>query len=255
MGRNFKNDSNNPEFLINEKMANDLGFKDPTEIIGKNLLAGGLNDEFKGVIVGVVKDFSTKSLNEPIAPTLIGLNESRFKNLALKYTGNNPARLLSDLKNEWKTWYPNELFEYKFYDEQIANLYQRETLLEKLIWIAAIISVVISSIGFLGLLSIMIVKRKKEIGVRKVLGSSVSGIVRLLSKDFMKWVTLAFLIAVPIGWYAMNKWLDYFVYRIEIQWWMFALTGVLGIVITLITISFQAVKAAVANPVDSLRDE
>lgn len=254
-GKNFNDDPKSPEFLINEEMAKNLGFKDTNEIIGKNILAGGLNDEFKGRIVGVVKNFNTKSLNEPIVPTLIGYNEMRLKNLAIKYAGNNPASLLSDLEKEWKSWYPNEVFEYKFYDEQIANLYHREALLEKLIWIAAVISIVISSIGFLGLLSIMIVKRTKEIGIRKVLGSSVSGIVQLLSKDFIKWVTLAFIIAIPVGWYIMNKWLDYFVYRIELRWWMFALTGILGITITLITISFQSIKAARANPVESLRDE
>ncbi len=254
-GRNFKKDSANPEFLINEKMAFDLGFNDPADIVGKMLMAGGLNDQHSGRIVGVVTDFNTNSLNEAVSPTVIGYNETRLKTLAIKYAGNNPGRLLNALEKEWKAWYPNAFFEYKFYDEQIANLYEKEALLEKLIWIAAVVSIIISSLGFLGLLSIMVVRRTKEIGVRKVLGASAKGIVRLLSTDFMKWVGLAFLIAVPIAWYVMSKWLDHFVYRIELQWWMFMLTGILGFAITCVTISYQAVKAANANPVDSLRDE
>ena len=158
------------------------------------------------------------------------------------------------LEKEWKAWYPNAVFEYSFYDDQIAKLYEKEALLEKLIWIAATVSIIISSLGFLGLLSIMVVRRTKEIGVRKVLGASIAGIVRLLSTDFVKWVGLAFLIAVPIAWYLMRMWLDHFVYRIELQWWMFMLTGILGFAITCITISYQAIKAAKANPVESLRD-
>src|SRR5699024_7304359 len=253
-GRNFHDDPKNPEFLVNAKMVRELGFEDPEEVIGKDLRSGGLNEEHKGTIVGVVKDFNTNVLNEPVSPTIIGINEVRIRNLAVKYTG-TPGDLLKKMEKEWKSWYPDKLFEYEFYDQQIADLYQREALLEKLIWIASGIAVLISSFGFLGLLSIMIVKRTKEIGVRKVLGSGISGIVRLLSEDFMKWVGLAFLVAVPIAWYVMSKWLDNFVHRITLQWWMFALAGLLGITITIAVISFQSIKAAMANPVDALRDE
>lgn len=253
-GRNFRDDPKNPEFLVNEKMIRELGFEDLDEVIGKDLRPGGLNEKHKGKIVGVVKDFNTNVLNEPVSPTIIGINKMRLRNLAVKYTG-TPGGLLNKMEEEWKTWYPNKLFEYEFYDKQIANLYQREALLEKLIWIAAGLAILISSFGFLGLLSIIIVKRTKEIGVRKVLGSSISGIVRLLSTDFMKWVGLAFLVAVPIAWYGMSKWLEHFVHRITLQWWMFALAGLLGMTITLIVVSFQSIKAAMANPVDALRDE
>ncbi|RZF58094.1 ABC transporter permease [Sphingobacterium corticibacterium] len=254
-GHNFKDNEQHPEFLINEKMAMNLGYPDYQEIIGKDLHAGGLNDEYSGKIIGVVRDFSTNSLKEGVSPTVIGYNKGRIKNLAIKYRGNRPDQLLHDLEQEWKQWYPNELFDYKFYDEQIGNLYQKEALLEKLIWIAATISIIISSLGFLGLLSIMVVKRTKEIGIRKVLGANITGITLLLSKDFVRWVCVAFLFAIPIGWYLMNKWLDDFVYRIELQWWMFALTGFIGLLITLVTISVQTIRAAKTNPVDSLRDE
>ncbi|TYR35978.1 FtsX-like permease family protein [Sphingobacterium phlebotomi] len=254
-GHNFKDNEQHPEFLVNEKMAKNLGYQDYHEIIGKDLLAGGLNDKSQGKIVGVVRDFNTNSLKEGVSPTVIGYNKIRIKNLAIKYSGNHPDQLLRDLENEWKQWYPNELFDDKFYDEQIGNLYQKEALLEKLIWIAAAISIIISFLGFLGLLSIMVVKRTKEIGIRKVLGASITGITLLLSKDFVRWVCLAFLFAIPIGWYLLGRWLDGFVYRIELQWWMFALTGFIGLFITLITISVQTVRAAKTNPVDSLRDE
>lgn len=236
-------------------MSKDLGYQNYNEIIGKDLHAGGLNDEYSGKIIGVVRDFNTNSLKEGISPTVIGHNKGRIKNLAIKYRGNRSDQLLHDLKQEWKQWYPNELFDYKFYDEQIGNLYQKEALLEKLIWIAATISIIISSLGFLGLLSIMGVKRTKEIGVRKVLGASIMGITLLLSKDFVRWVCVAFIFAIPIGWYIMNRWLDDFVYRIELQWWMFALTGFIGLLITLVTISVQTIRTAKTNPVDSLRNE
>ncbi|PRD52708.1 ABC transporter permease [Sphingobacterium gobiense] len=254
-GHNFKDNEQHPEFLINEKMAKNLGYQNYHEIIGKDLHAGGLNDKYQGKIVGVVRDFNTNSLKEGISPTVIGYNRVRIKNIAIKYLGNRPDQLLDDLEQEWKKWYPNELFDYKFYDDQIGSLYQKEALLEKLIWIAAAISIIISSLGFLGLLSIMVVKRTKEIGIRKVLGASIAGITLLLSKDFVRWVCLAFLFAMPVGWYLMSRWLDDFVYRIALQWWMFALAGFIGLLITLVTISVQTVRAAKANPVDSLRDE
>ncbi|MBD1427207.1 ABC transporter permease [Sphingobacterium arenae] len=254
-GHNFKDDEQHPEFLINEKMAKNLGYQNYHEIIGKDLHAGGLNDKYQGKIVGVVRDFTTNSLKEGISPTVIGYNKVRIKNLAIKYRGNHPSQLLKDLEKEWKQWYPNELFDYRFYDEQIGSLYQKEALLEKLIWISAAISIIISSLGFLGLLSIMVVKRTKEIGIRKVLGASIRGITLLLSKEFISWVGLAFLFAIPIGWYLLARWLDDFVYRIELRWWMFALAGLIGLFITLITISVQTIRAAKTNPVDSLRDE
>lgn len=180
-------------------MVHKLGFKDPHEVVGRNLLAGGLNDKFKGKIAGVVKDFNTNSLNSPIALTVIGFNETRIKFLAVKHTGNHPAHLLKDIEKQWKIWYPHGLFEYRFYDQQIRDLYHKEVLLEKLIWVAASISILISSLGFLVLLSIMIVKRTKEIGVRKVLGANELTIFKLISTEFLKWVAVVFLITIPIG--------------------------------------------------------
>ncbi|MFD2553388.1 ABC transporter permease [Sphingobacterium tabacisoli] len=254
-GNNFNHDMKNPQFLINETMLNKLGYTHAQDIIGKNLMAGGLNDQHKGKIIGVVADFSTHSLNEAIAPTVLGYNETRFKNIAIKYAGTASSRLLNTLEQQWKSLYPNEVFEYHFYDEQIANLYKKEALLEKLIWIAAMLSITISTFGFLGLLSVIIAKRTKEIGIRKVLGSSNVGIFQLLAKDFVRWVLIAFLISAPVAWYLLSKWLEDFTYHITLSWWMFVLTGIIGIFTTLLTISFQSFKAAKTNPVNSLRDE
>ncbi len=254
-GTNFNNDSKNPQFLINENMLHKLGYKNPMEVIGKELMAGGLNDNHKGRIVGVVSDFNTNSLKEAISPTVLGYNEERFKHVAIKYTGSSPRQLLKTLEQEWKNLYPDKLFEYRFYDEQIARLYQKEALLEKLIWLAASISIVISILGFIGLLSTVIVKRTKEIGIRKVLGANTTGIFYLLSKDFLQWVIIAFLIAVPISWCILHRWLEDFTFQVPLRWWMFALAGAIGVFITLITISYQSLKAAKTNPVNALRDE
>lgn len=254
-GRNFNDNPEKPEFLINQNMAAALGFKDPNDIIGKSLNAGGLNEEQAGTIVGVVADFSTNSLNEPISPTVIGYNETRLKNVAIKLKGTDHQLLVKDLEQQWKNWYPNEVFQYKFYDQQIAQLYKKEALLEKLIWIAAIVAISISMLGFLGLLSISILKRTKEIGIRKVLGSSVTGIIVLLSQDFFKWITIAFVLATPLAYYLMNRWLDNFPFRISMGWWIFVLAFCVGLILTITVVSLQSIKAATANPVDSLRDE
>lgn len=254
-GHNFNDDPKNPEFLINEKMAQDLGYPDPHQILGKSLHAGGLNEENVGKIVGVVADFNTNSLKEGISPTVVGYQEGRIKNVAIKFNGKNPQQFIHEFEQQWKDWYPDEIFEYRFYDEQIANLYEKEILTEKLIWIAAGVSVVISAIGFLGLLSISILQRTKEIGIRKVLGSSIAGIIQLLTQDFLKWMVISGILATPIAFYVMNRWLEDFPFRITLSWWIFASALIFGIMITLVVISFQSFKAARANPVDSLRDE
>ncbi|WP_437920828.1 ABC transporter permease [Sphingobacterium sp. LRF_L2] len=254
-GRNFKEDQVNPEFLINEKMVKNLGLTDVDEAVGKRLHAGGLNDAFVGTIVGVVQDFNTNSLYEPISPTVVGYNAERIKKLAIKYTGHDLQGFLATMESSWKTWYPDQLFEYNFYDDQIVELYQKEILLEKLIWIAAVVAILISILGILGLLSINIIKRSKEIGIRKVLGSSIRDIAILLAQDFLKWIALAFVISVPISLYILEHWLNNFAFRIDLKWWMFSFAGLACLLITSLSIAYQVVKAAYVNPVNSLRDE
>jgi len=159
------------------------------------------------------------------------------------------------MKKTWQMFAPNHPFEYSFLDEEFENWYRTEQRLEKIFSYFTFLAIFISCLGLLGLASFTAERRTKEIGVRKVLGASVAGIVRLLTTTFIKWVLLANIIAWPIAWYAMNKWLQNFAYRINMTWWMFVLAGTLALTIALLTVSYQAVRAAMANPVESLRYE
>ncbi|MGS2738915.1 ABC transporter permease, partial [Sinomicrobium sp. M5D2P17] len=168
---------------------------------------------------------------------------------------NSTTGNLARMEKIFKTYNPQYPFEYVFADENYALKFRNAERSGKLAGLFAILTIVISCLGLFGLAAYMAESRTKEIGVRKVLGASVWSVTRLLSKDFLKLVMLSFVIASPIAWYAMNKWLASYSYRIGIEWWVFALTGVLAALITIVTVSWQAIKAAVANPVDSLRDE
>lgn len=159
------------------------------------------------------------------------------------------------MKSTWAKFFPEDTFTYKFYDESILAMYKKEQNLYKLTNISTGIAIIISCLGLFGLATITAFQRSKEIGIRKVLGATVSGIVGMLSKDFVKMVILAILIASPIIWWACNKWLQDFVYRIELSWIPFVLGGLFALVAALLTVSYQAIKAAKTNPVDSLRDE
>jgi putative ABC transport system permease protein len=167
----------------------------------------------------------------------------------------NPSGTIEEIKKIWQSVYPNNIFEYHFLDEQIAEFYQKEDLLNKLIGSFAILAIVISCVGLLGLISLMTIQRTKEIGIRKVIGASVASITILLSKDFAKLVFLALILATALAWFIMNKWLQGFAYRISIPWWIFFLAGISNLTLAFITISFHAVKAATTNPTKSLRAE
>lgn len=254
-GRNIRQEAAEPEYLINELMVSSLGYQQAADILGKRLLAGGMNDQEAGVIVGVVNDFNTHSLLSAIEPVVIGYVPERLGTLAIKLGAAATREVTADLQKYWASLFSDEVFSYTFLDDQINLLYEKEAQQQKLIWIAAILAIVISSLGLLGMISLMTLLRTKEIGVRKVLGASVGSLVRLLSLSFVKVIGIAFLIAVPIAWWLMGRWLADFAYRIDIEWWMFGLGGLLAAAIALATVGIQAVKAASANPVESLRDE
>jgi len=232
-------------------MAAMLEGKHPDAVLGKKLLAGDVT----GVIVGIVKDFNIKSLAEPIEPSILLEDKNWQTNLAVKLSGMQTSVALSKLQKIYEHILPDEVFSYQFVDEQIARLYQKESIQQKLIWLAAVIAIVISSLGLLGLVSLIALQRTKEVGIRKILGATVIQISLMLSSDFLWMVLLAFLIASPIALWAMNKWLQNFAYRITISWWIFALAGLIAVFIAIVTVSFQSIKAAIANPVDSLRSE
>lgn len=253
-GHNFRENDKPREYLINETLMHMLGVKDPQQVIGKLFTAGDLSNK-AGTIVGVVKDFHSKSFYAPIGPEYITTFRYRYQYAAVKINTSDPSVVIDRIKKEWQSVYPDHVFEYHFLDQQIADFYKKEDLLNKLITSSAVVAIFISCLGLLALISIFAVQRTKEIGIRKVLGASIINIISLLSIDFIKLVLTAVVIATPIAWLMMNKYLQNFAYRIDIKWWVFALTAFMAILIALVTVSFQSIKAAMANPVKSLRNE
>ncbi len=254
-GRDFSKDfgtDSEQALLLNEAAVRHLGWTND-EAIGQEL-SGAFFDLEKVLVVGVVADYHFSSLKEEIEPLLIAIRpDSRL--LAIKVKSEDLQGTISAVEQIWKTSLPGYPFEFTFLDETFAALYQQEQRESKLFLIFSVLSIMIASLGVFALTAYSAEERTREIGIRKTLGASVAGIVRLLSGEFVKLVLLANLIAWPVAWWAMSKWLQNFAYRIEISWWIFALAGGLALVIALLTVSTQAIRAAVANPVESLRYE
>ena len=256
-GRNFSKafatDITNA-ILINEKAAETLGLADP---VGREVLlpGNGTADERFAKIVGVVRDFHVQSLHTAIEPVFLYINPKRFYTIAVRVRPERLAGTLQALEAAWKAQVPDQPFQYTFLAETYNSLYDSETKTSQMAALFSLLAIYIACMGLLGLASFTAEQRTKEIGIRKVLGATVANVVTLLSNDFVKLVLLANLIAWPVAWYAMNKWLQNFAYRISIEWWVFALAGGLALVIALMTVSTQAVRAAMANPVESLRYE
>ena len=206
-----------------------------------------------GVIIGVVKDFHYKSMHDKIGPVL--MTEKNTSGFYIRTaTGNNAAAVAAAGKI-WKQYFPYSPFDYMFLDDAYNSLYIAEQQQSVLITVFAVIAIFISALGLLGLAAFAAEQKVKEIGIRKVLGASVQNIVRLLSVDFVKMVCIASVIAFPLSYWAMNKWLQGFAYRIDLSWWLFIVSAGTALLIALITVSFQSIKAAIANPVNSLRSE
>jgi putative ABC transport system permease protein len=237
-------------FILNESAAKQLGWTSQ-EAIGKKMFLG---DDRTGIVAGVVKDFHFESLHTPIKPFIL-FPETWKRELLVKVSGQHLQQTISSLQTKWKTLVPYRPFEFHFLDEDYNKLYSSEITLGTVMNLFAGIAIVLACLGLFGLSAYTAQQRFKEIGVRKVLGASVSNLVLLLSKDFIKLVVIAFILASPIAWYAMNNWLNDFAYRINISAWIFIGTGAVAVIIALATISFQAIKAAIANPVKSLRTE
>jgi len=237
--------------LINESAVKELGFTSPNDALGKEVLSRGNS----GLIVGVVKDFQFHSLHEGIKPLSLQISPGFFTFLTLSISSDNLQATIQTVEKKWASIAPGLPLVYSFSDETFNDQYLAEQRFGKLFICFATLAILISCMGLLGLVSFNTLQRTKEVGIRKVLGASAAGIVNLLTKEYIVLVISAIFIASPIAWWIMNKWLQDFAYRIEIQWWMFALSGLVAVVIAMLTVSFQAVKAAIANPVDSLRDE
>lgn len=252
-GRNLEPSDFTKEFLVNESFVKGLGIKNPEDIIGKEISI--LNGLIKCPVVGVVKDFNNRSLRNNLAPLLITTNNTMYRQASIKLATANMATTLESIKKIWEQTFPNYVYEYKFLDDKVADFYKQENQLSQLYKIFAAIAIFLSCLGLYGLASFMAAQRIKEVGIRKVLGATAANIVYQFSKEFVLLIAIAFAIATPIAWYYMNKWLENYAYRISINWWLFAAGGVASIMIALVTISFQAIKAAIANPVKSLRTE
>lgn len=252
-GRNIAPSDSIREYLINETLARQLGFQNPAQVLGKPMQY--YLSPVPLPIVGVVKDFHQKSLRRPIEPCVITTYPAMYRQAGIRFTGTDPRQTLQRIRGVWQQLYPTDVFEPEFLNEQLARLYETETLVSRLINVFSAVAILICCLGLYGLVSFVVVQRTKEIGVRKVLGASVASIVTLLSADFLKLVLIALLIASPIAGYVMNRWLQDFAYRINISWWVFALAGTLAMAIALLTISYQSIKAALANPVNALRAE
>jgi ABC-type antimicrobial peptide transport system permease subunit len=250
------------EILITETCAKQLGFKTPQEALGHIVRTPAPNlDAINGPIVGVVADFHAQSLFSPMRPAYIYGSRNLWRGgiqVKLSLSNNNNATLQDELKaieKSWKQIYPQEEFKYRFLDDSIADMYKTQRTTAQITTAAMIIAIFISCMGLFALFNFATEQRTKEIGIRKVLGASVSGIVAMLSKDFVTLIFLSILIASPVAWYFLQHWLQNFAYHIRISWWIFLLAGVGAIAIAFVTVSFQAIKAAVANPVKSLRTE
>jgi putative ABC transport system permease protein len=242
--------------IINEKAVSEIGFASAEKSIGEKLLFKFRDEMIDYTIVGVVKDFHFEDLQQPITPYGFTLNEgTNFNYLIVHGKGINVKETLAAVEKSWKGAVANEPFEYSFLDADFQKNYQAQERLSSIVTYFTIIAIIICCLGLFALAAFSAEQRIKEIGVRKVLGASAGSIVALLSKDFLKLVVIAAVIASPIAWYVMNEWLKNFAYRTSISWVVFAITISAAVLIALITISFQAIKAAIMNPVKSLRTE
>jgi putative ABC transport system permease protein len=238
--------------IINESAVSLLGYSSPQEAIGKKYSIG----ERPGRIIGVCRNFNYTSLRENIQPMCLRVGWAHsMQKLSVKVTAANLAATIAAIEKNWNSIIPGKPFDYTFLDETFNAQYKSEGRFGNLFLNFAVLAIFISCLGVLGLASYSTLQRTKEIGVRKVLGASVANILRLLSADFIRLVLLAFFVAAPIGWYLMHKWLEGFAYRTSISWQVFVLSGGTALLVVMLSISYQAIKAAVANPVKSLRTE
>jgi len=251
-GRNFSRviaSDSADAFLVNEEAVREMGMKNP---IGKWISAW----QKKGHIIGILKNYHTQSLRESIKPVILDVKEYEYFGVIIVRTlPGKTKEALASLSKVYKDINPNYPFSYQFVDEEYKNLYSSELIISKLSVLFASLAILISCLGLLGLVMFSAEQRTKEIGIRKVLGASMGSIISLFSKDFLNLIGIAFLIATPLAWYSMNHWLQDFAYKIDISWWIFALAAGVSVLITGVTVSYQAVKAAFANPVHSLRSE
>lgn len=254
-GKNIENSLGGAsEFVINETLVKKAGYKSPEEVIGLKIIPSWGMEE--GEIVGVVKDFHNKSLQNEISPCVIQYVPDIFWQACIRIQPNqNVSAVTQKIEQIYEKNFPGSKFIYEFEDERLARYYQEESRLFQTFQLFALIAIVIASFGLFGLISFIALQKTKEIGIRKVLGASLTDIISLLSGEFIKLMLMAFLLAAPLAYYLMQDWLQDFAYRVEISWWIFGLAALISLIITVITIFYQTLKTALLNPVNALRYE
>jgi putative ABC transport system permease protein len=252
-GRNVLASDTIREYVVNEALLKKLNIKNPNDILGHKIET--YLSPVAAPVVGVVKDFHLRSLREQIEPCVISTQTARYRKVGVRVAAASPSKTLNHVRQTWQKIYPNEVFSYEYLDEQLTKFYETEQLTVRLASVFSVVAILIGCLGLYGLVLLVVARRTKEIGVRKVLGASVASIVRLLSIDFLKPILVAIVLATPAAWYLMNQWLADFVYRIEVDWLIPTLAGLLTVLIAFLTLSFRSTKAALSDPVEALKVE
>jgi putative ABC transport system permease protein len=252
-GRSFYKDNlgDTLSYIVNEAAVRKFGWKDNSDAINKPFEMGGR----QGMVVGVIQNFHFQTLQHPIEPLVLVLRRAGFSQITVKADMKDPGAIVNTISATWKKHFPGALLEYSFLDKKLNDQYSAEQRFSKFFLYFSFLALLIACLGLLGLAAYATQQRVKEIGVRKVLGASMTNITSMLSRDFLKLIIISILIATPVAWFAMNRWLQDFTYRVSIGWWVFVVAGILVLLIAFIAVSFQAIKAALANPVKSLRTE
>jgi putative ABC transport system permease protein len=242
-------------FVINESAVRTFGWKSASEAIGKSMVRGDAQSGKKGQVIGVIKDFNFGRLDRPQQPLILDVNVPRFTTFAIRIRPDHVPQTIAAIRQSWDHYFPERIFDYSFLDENINALYKAQENLSRLVRYFALVAIFISCSGLFALVAFMAAQRMREIGIRKVLGASVASLVFLLFRDFLRLVLLALLISIPLAWWAMNRWLHDFAYRISLSWWIFTVAGLLAVVIAFLTVGMQGLRVSRVSPVKSLRSE
>jgi putative ABC transport system permease protein len=257
-GRDFSKNTGTDHlsaFIINESAVRRFGWTGPADAVGKNIIRGEEEGGKKGQVIGVIKDFNFNTLDQPLQPLILDVNAPRFTQFAISIQADHIPGTIEQIKRVWGETFPERLFEYSFLDKDIQAAYKEKENLGRIIEYFAAIAILLSCLGLFSLSSFLSVQRTREIGIRKVLGATIWRIVLMLSSGFMKWVLVAVVIASPISYFIMKKWLQDFAFRININWWVFGAAGMMALLIAGLTVSFHTIKTAHANPITALRNE